>query len=322
MNSAWLIWSAAPCLALALVACQRENPAFDPDVGGADDGSEDNAETSTTQTSTGDGDGDGDGDTGDGDGEAGDGDGDASTDGPDTGMEDPIELDMPIAECLVDTHVGLWPRFGAPFQFEQGICPAEIDMYVRVVGSSGEHWLASPSPNGCGNFFNVQTQYVIGASGLPVGLSGLIPPMMFDPNMAWLGCYYVEAAALTKETDDACVYASLSVHTHEGPASRLLFNANRDSWGLTPSAALHYNDWSPEIIDTDMSCACDELEIECCPGSTVIAKHFSLGDAVPPGEVGGLLLNMSPFTFYAAQAQGGTNCELEMETSWALWTDE
>jgi hypothetical protein len=321
MNSAWLTWSAATCCMLVLVACQRENPAFDRDLGGADDDSEDDGDASTTQTSVGDGDGDtGDGDTGDGD--TGDGDGDATADGPDTGMEDAIELDMPIEACFVETHEGLWPRFGAPSQFEQDVCPVEIEMYVRVVGSSGDHWLASPSQNGCNGFFNLQTQYVIGASGLPAGLATLIPPVNFDVNMPGLGCYYLEAAGLTKETDDACIYASLSVHTHEGPPSPLLFNANRDGWGLTPSAAMHFNDWKPVVIDTDMACECDDLEIECCPGSTVVAKLFALGDDVAPGGVDGIQLNMSPFTFYAAQAQGGISCDPEPETSWALWADE
>jgi hypothetical protein len=330
MNSAWLTWSAVPCLALSLLACQRDNPAFDPDVGGADGGSEDNGETSTTQTSTtqtGDGDddtGDGDGDTGDGDGEAGDGDGDgdATADGPDTGMEDPGVLDMAVAECLIETHVGLWPRFGNPMQFDGGVCPAEIGTYVRVVGAAGGNWLASPCPNGCNQFCNVQLQHVVGADGLQVGLATLIPPVNFDPNMEWVGCYYVEAVALTKETDDACVYSSLSVHSDEGPGSMMLFNANRESWGLTPSAAGHYGDWAPELEDTQMTCECVGLDIPCCPNSTVVAKQFVLGDPVPPGEVGGIFLNQVPYTFYAAQAQGGTNCEIDPETSWALWLEQ
>jgi hypothetical protein len=325
MNSAWLTSAvAAPCLALVLSACQRENPAFDPDVGGSNGSSEDDGDASTTQTSV--GDGDGDGDTGDGDGEVGDGDGDGdgdqTTDGPDTGMEAPIEVDMPIGECLIETHEGLWPRFGAPAQFNDVDCQAEIGTWVRVVGSSGENWLANPCPGGCYSFCELQKQYVIGASGLPMGLATLFPPVNFDPNMEWLGCYYVEAVALTKQTDDACIYSSLSVHTGEGPQSRLLFHANRDSWGLTPSAAMQYDDWTPALSDTNTSCACDELEIACCPGSTVVAKHFVLGDDIPPGEVGGLLLDMWPFTFYAAQAQGGTNCEIDPETSWALWSEQ
>jgi hypothetical protein len=331
MNSAWLTWSAAPCLVFLLFGCQRDNPAFDPDVGGADGGSEDNGEASTTQTSTTQtsaGDGDGDGDAGDGDGDAGDGDGDGDGDAGDgdgdgdPSMEGPVvKLDMPVGECLVDTHSGLVPRFGRPEQFEGGTCPAEIATYVRVGGVSGAHWLASKCPLGCGGFCD-QQQHVIGAGGLPNGLAMLFPPVNFNPNTPWVGCYYVEAEALVSETDDACVYASLSAHTHDGPETPLLFNANRDSWGLTTSAALHYDDWAPEIVDGDMACPCDELEIDCCMGTTVKAKQFFLGDPVPPGEVGGILLNMFPYTFYAAQAQSGTTCDLDPETSWALWLEQ
>lgn len=328
MNSAWLTWSRVPCLALALFACQRENPAFDPDVGGADGGSEGNGEASTTQSSTTPTTtGDGDGDAGDGDGDAdagdGDGDGDPSMDGPtDSGMEDPLEPDMPVAECMVGTHEGLGPRFGAPSQFQGSACQPEIGMFVRVVGSFGDHWLASPCPTGCYGLCNLLTQHVVGVDGLPDGIATLFPPTIFNQNTPWLGCYYVEAEQLVKETDDACVYASLSAHTHEGSNSPLLFNANRDSWGLTPGAATHYNDWAPEIEDTDMSCACDLLDIDCCMGSTVVAKQFWLDDPVPPGEVGEIILDQTPFTFYAAQAQGGTHCEIDPETSWALWEQQ
>jgi hypothetical protein len=229
-----------------------------------------------------------------------------------------IKLDMPVAECLVDTHDGLVPRFGAPGQFAGGSCPMDIATHVRVVGMVNGNWLASPCPQGC-EYCNLQMQHVVGADGLPNGLALLFPPVNFNPNMPWLGCYYVEAAALANESDDACVYSSLSAHTDEGPSSQMLFNANRDSWGLTPSAALHYQDWTPEVIDMDMACPCDGLDIDCCMGSTVKAKQFSLGDPVPPGEVGAIFLNMWPYTFYAAQAQSGTNCEIDPETSWALW---
>jgi hypothetical protein len=310
-------------LALALFACQRENPAFDPAVGGSDGGSEDNGEASTTQTSTTQTSttqtGDGDGDSGDGDGEAGDGDGDASTDGPDTGMET-VENDMAVEACSVETHEGLWPRFGAPSQFG-GQCAPEIGTHVRVGASFGAHWLAIPCPLGCYQPCDLQKQHVIGADGLPDGLATLIPPIAFNPNMQWIGCYYVEAVALTKQTDDACIYASLSVHTDEGPNTAMLFNANRDSWGLTPSAATHYSEWTPEVIDTNMSCECDGLEIECCPGGTVVAKQFKLGVPVPIGETGNVNIDGSPFTFYAAQAQDGTDCEIGPETSWALWAE-
>jgi hypothetical protein len=308
-------------LALALLACQRDNPAFDPDVGGPEAGNEDTGDASTTQTSTTQTSaGDGDGDTGDGDGESGDGDGDGdpTTDGPDSGMEAPIELDMPVAECLVETREGLWPRFGRPELFEGGVCPLEVGKYVRVVGAVNGHWLVNPCPNGCYGYCDPQIQYVFGADGLQVGLATLFPPVNFNQNTPWIGCYYIEAEGLANETDDFCGYSSLSAHTDEGPGSRLLFNANRDSWGLATSAALHYQDWTPEIADTNVTCECDTLD--CCRGSTVIAKYFSLGDPVLPGEVGGVILNMLPYTFYAAQAQGGTNCEIDPETSWALWT--
>jgi hypothetical protein len=311
-----------------LLACQRENPAFDPDAGGADGGTEDDGETSTTQTSTtqtsttqtsttqtGDGDGDGDGDMGDGDG---DGDGDP----PDTGMEAPIEPDLPPELCEVETHEGLWPRVGNPAQFLGVECPPSFDGHVRVVGVIGSNWLANPCPGGCGNVCDVQTQLQIGADGLPLGLGMLIEPIALDPNMPWVGCYYVQAVEPIKQTDDGCFYASLSVHTDEGPSSPLLFHANRDNHGLTPGAATHYANWFPLIIDQEVdSCACDDLEIDCCPGQTVIAKQFMLDGPIAPGDEGQIILNQSPFTFYGAQAQSGTSCAIDPEVSWALWAN-
>jgi hypothetical protein len=328
--------SGAMGVALALFGCQLANPAFDPPDGGADGGTEDNGDTlqsTTTQSTTGDGDGDGDagdGDAGDGDGDAGDGDGDGEGDGDagdgdgdgDEGMEAPIEPDIGMTECIVETHSGLWPHFGEPSKFDGQQCPADVGMHVRVVSSDGGDWVVSPCPLGCNYFCEVNTQWRIGADGLQNGLAVLIPPMPFNQQLPWIGCYYVEATALVKQEFSGCYYGSLSAHTDEGPTSPLLFHANRESWGLTPGAAAQYGDWQPELEDqAEPSCACDQLEIECCPGHTVVAKQFVLGDAVPPGEVGQINLgnNAMPFTFYAAQAQGGTNCEIDPETSWALW---
>jgi hypothetical protein len=318
MSSAWQTWSSVSCLALALIACQRENPAFDPDGGGADGGTDDDGEssttqTSTTQTSTTQGDGDGDGD-------AGDGDGDGDTD-PDTGMEAPVE-DLPTTMCEVETHEGLWPRVGKPEQFPGGTCPSSYGGFVRVAGLIGANWIANQCPGGCGDGCD-QAQMQMGADGLALGLAELIPPVAFDPNMSWIGCYYVEAVDNIKTTDDGCFYASFSVHTDEGPGSPLLFHANRDNRGLTPNAAMHYANWSPTIIDQEVDqCACDDLDIDCCAGQTVIAKQFLLAEPVaPPGGTGSIIINQSPFIFYAAQAQSGTNCAIDPEVSWALWAD-
>jgi hypothetical protein len=192
---------------------------------------------------------------------------------------------------------------------------------VRPVGIVGKNWAANPCPQGCYASCDQGAQFQIGADGLEPGLAALIAPVAFNPNMTWVGCYYVEAVENIKQTDGGCYYASLSVHTDEGPNTALLFHANRDSHGLTPGAALHYGNWMPELVDQDQPpCACDELEgVECCPGSDVVAKQFMLGDPVLPGGMAPIFINQSPFTFYAAQAQSGITCGIDPETSWALW---
>jgi hypothetical protein len=330
-------------VALALLAggqlggCQLANPAFDQPDGGADGGTEGNADTqsSTTMSTTGDGDpGDGDGDPGDGD--PGDGDGDPGDGDPgdgDPGDGDPgdgdgdggmeaIEADLAMAACVVETHPGLWPRVGDPSKFDGGQCPAEFGMHVRVVGIVNGDWLASPCPTGCNLNCDLQKQLRIGADGLPSGLGVLIPPVNFNQQMPWIGCYYVEAEGLIGEEPGGCYYGSLSAHTDEGPQSPMLFNANRDKWGLTPGAATHYGDWQPPIVNQeDPGCACDQLQqVECCPGQMVVPKQFMIGNVpVLPGETMQVNIGGTLFSFYAAQAQGGTNCEIDPEVSWALW---
>lgn len=302
------------CLALALVGCQRENPAFNPDVGG-DVGTEGDAsttQTSTTQTTT------TMSTTGDGDGDPGDGDGDGDGE-PDGGMESPVE-DIPDEVCEVETHEGLWPRLGSPNQFLGQECPPSYIGNVRVHQSDGAYWLGGHCQFGCDGCDQF-TLWQIGAEGLDEGLAGLFPPMSFDPNAPWVGCYHIVAETHIKQTNEACYYASLSVHVGENAEGPLLFNANRESSGLTDGAAVQYDDWKPPVADQMVpACLCDDLEIPCCSGSMVVAKHFILGEPVfPGGEPHQLMLNQSPFMFYGAQAQSGTTCGLDPETSWALW---
>ncbi len=323
-------------VALALSSCTIANPAFDPDGGKADGGTEGNGDT--TQSGDGEpGDGDaGDGDPSPGDGEPGDGDpgdgdpgdgdpgdGDPGDGDGDSGMEAPIEPDVGVPACFVETHPGLWPYFGAPGKFDLQQCPAEIGMYVRVVASDDGNWIASPCPGGCYSLCELQKQLQIGVGELGVGLATLFPPLPFDQQLPWVGCYFVEAVGLVKEENIGCYYSSLSIHRDQSPSAPMLFNANRESWGLTPIAIQKYGDWQPLMVDQDVpTCACEQLEQgECCPGHTVVAKHFTLGDPVFPGETGFINLLNTPFTFYGAQAQGGTSCEIDPETSWALWAD-
>jgi hypothetical protein len=312
------------CLALASVGCQQTNPAFNPDGGG--DGSEGDGDSTTTQTDTtqsttqssGDGDGDGDG----GDGEGGDGDGD-TMDGPDGGMEAPVE-DLPMEMCEVETYEGLWPHFGGPEQFLNNTCPPGFSGIVKVAGSVGSDWLVSHCPGGCSAACDLQTQWQFGAENLDTGPATLFPGNGLDPNQPFIGCYWIEVAENVKVTESACYYASISVHTHEGPESPLLFNANREGYGLTPGADVQYGSWEPPIIDQAApTCQCDELEIECCPGSTVIAKQFQLQIPVlPPNGTGQVHINQNEFTFFGAQAQSGTTCDDTPDVSWALWDNQ
>ena len=314
-------WPLELCLAIALVACQRTNPAFDQDdagnAGTDDDGDTSTTQTNTTQTNT----TQSTTDTGDGDGDPDAGDGDADTmDPPDTGMEDPIADMLPEA-CMVEPNPGLWPRFGRPEQFLNNTCPPGYSGQVRVWGSAGSDWLVGHCQLGCSGPCDMQTQWQLGADNLDPGPAVLYPQMGFNPNTPTVGCYYVEVEQNIKQTDGACYYASLSIHRHDGPSSPLLLNANREGYGLTQSAIVQYGDFMPQTSEQQLdTCVCDGLEFECCPGHTVVAKQFDLSDPViPPSGTGTINLVDTAFTFLGAQAQSGTTCAVEPEISWAIW---
>jgi hypothetical protein len=343
MNLAWRTGFSITTLTLLLGGCQRDNPEFDADTGQADTSTDggtttNNTTTSTTQSTTtttmtgdgdgapGDGDGDGtpgDGDGGPGDGDGGPGDGDGAVD---SGMEAPIELDMPLPACFVPTNLPLNPRFGTPAQMEGGVCAPEVGRWIHAAGVQNGNLLVNPCTLGC---VTCQANVLMEMGAQPLFIKDAFPiPGPYNQGQPSVGCYYVEAAGLIADEPSGCYYAALSVHAGMGgPLGPLQFHANRDNWGLTPSAADLFNGWHPPLVDQDADqCACEELEIECCPGQTVVAKKFQLGNnlfVAPPNEAPlNLIANNQQqvaLTFYGAQAQSGTNCEVDPETSWAIF---
>lgn len=300
------------------LGCQLPNPAFNGDLGdgdttGTSDTSDPTAGSTSASTSasttTGDGDGDGDPAT--------------SDDGPlDTGMEAPDDgpkLDMMVEGCDVPTTEGLWPRFGAPAQFDNQQCSDVVNKYVRVVDGDNGDWVVNTCEQFCANCNDGQ-ELIVSAKSLD--LATLFPPEDFVPNQPWIGCYFVQAAPLLYVENDACIYGSLSIHSDEGPGSQLFFNANRESIGLTVSAVSQIGDWQPPLADQLEAdqCACADLDIDCCPNHTVIAKKFLLDNNVPvyPGEDDLTMIAQQMWQFWGVQAQSGVICEPNPETSWAI----
>ena len=298
------------------LGCQLPNPAFNADQGEGGDGtstgdtsdaSAEGGTTASTNSGTTTGDGDADGDTTD--------------EGPlDTGMEapDPI-LDLPPDACVVPITEGLRPRFGAPGNFDGGQCQLNVNGYVRVIGTEAGDWVAQPCKAGCDTCDEGQ-ELIIGGQSLKLAM--LMPPVQLEPDLSWIGCHFVQAESLVSGDGAGCIYRSLSIHTDEGPTTALLFNANRESWGLTTSANAKLGSWTPPLedqVDAEQ-CDCAELDINCCEGHTVIAKKFALENNVfvYPGEDDFTTILQQPWHFFGVQAQAGVVCEPSPETSWAI----
>jgi hypothetical protein len=293
------------------LGCQLPNPAFNNDQGedgtagtsGTNDTNDTNAEASTSVSTS--------GTTDDGD-----------DDPLDTGMTAPDDggkLDMMVESCMVPTHAGLQPRFGAPANFANEECNAPVGKLIKVVEEEGGDLLVKL----CESCSNCSDPSVLVLSAHPLQLSSIIPVPPPDSD-DWDGCYFVQTGQLASGSDEGCIYETLTIHGNEGIVDPVLFNANRDSKGLTPSAAdkLGVN-WHPELVDRNDvdQCACEELEIECCPNQLVVAKKFVFGNniSVYPGEDEITPIMGQDWNFYAAQAQSGVSCEPAVQTSWAIW---
>lgn len=307
---------------LASLGCTRDNPAFNLDTvadGGTDAGESGATTTSptTTQSTTQMGDGDGDA-TGDGDGDGtGDGDGE-----PDTDTDTPLE-DLPVESCEVATNPGAWIRVGVPSDFLNQTCPPSFIGFVRAHSDDGVNWLASPCPQGC-YAPCLPEDLVIGVEGImdngaALPFRELVPPDPYDPNEQWRGCYWIEAVEQVDKDPNVCSYAALSVFDGHEPSSNMVFHASRDNHGLTGFAIEKFGVWHPPVVDPGLpTCACEELEINCCPGSTVATMAFELGDTILPGDGGGFIFGQASYKFFAVQAQSGVSCSPEPETSWAM----
>ncbi|KIG19286.1 hypothetical protein DB30_03842 [Enhygromyxa salina] len=295
------------------LGCQLPNPAFngDGDTTGTSDTSDTTAGNTSASTSASTSTTTGDGDTA------------TSDDGPpDTGMEAPDDgpkLDMMADGCDVPTTEGLWPRFGAPAQFDNQQCAGSVNKYVKLIAQDNGDWVVNTCEELCANCNDGQ-ELIVSAKSLD--LATLIPPQELNSNQPWIGCYFVQAAPLLYPENDACIYGSLSIHSDEGPGSQLLFNANRESNGLTMSAVGKIGNWQPQLADQLEAdqCACAELDMDCCPNHTVTAKKFLLGNNVTvyPGEDDLTTIAQQPWQFWGVQAQSGVVCELTPETSWAI----
>lgn len=292
------------------LGCQLPNPAFNNDQGedgtagtsGTNDTSDTNAEGSTSASTS--------GTTDDGD-----------DDPLDTGMTAPDDggkLDMMVEGCMVPTSEGLLPRFGAPVDFVNG-CHPTIGKLIKVIEQDGDDLLVKL----CESCSNCPDPGVLVLSAHPLPLPSIIPVPPLESN-DWDGCYFVQTGELAWSNDDGCIYESLTVHGNEGIIDPVVFSANRDSVGLTPSAAEHLENWAPGVIDRDDvdTCACEDLDIDCCAGELVVAKKFVLGDNIfgYPGEEHGAPIMNQPWSFFGAQAQSGVLCEpAPVQTSWAIW---
>lgn len=202
-------------------------------------------------------------------------------------------------------------------------CPPSFIGFVRAHSDNGVNWLASPCPEGCDKAC-LPEDLVIGVEGImddgaAVPFSELLPPHPYDPNEQRRGCYWIEAVNKVDKDPNVCSYAALSVFDGHEPSSNMVFHASRDNHGLTGFAIEKFGIWHPPVVDPDLpTCACEELEIDCCPGSTVATMAFGVGGTILPGESGGLIFGETSYKFFAVQAQSGVSCSPEPETSWAM----
>ncbi len=291
---------------LTTAACRMPNPAFDD--GAVDDVGDTNEPDSTSV------------------GESG-----SDTDTTDTSMdtsevtesesEDAIEPDMPSEECPLEFSKPFSPVFGAPEQFG-GTCPSGADVHMQVIGAGPVEGLVvawsciGPDCTGCG-----PTEYTLGVAGLPEFSTPLLELVELEQK----ACISVQTGAF-HEVDEStrCVYDSMWV----GDGDHFMLAVRQPSPLPPAGVELIGGKPLPAPGAVHETCSCTSLfaagdpNLDCCVESMTEPSVTSLSflDAdVLPGEVGGVVLDSSEFTYHVAQAQVLPNCDWQNDVAMHSW---